>query len=218
MGRGECVYCGLERELTRDHVPPRCLFSKPRPNDLVTVPCCASCNGLFQKHDEYFRIAMTTGIDREKFPKENADSVRAINNLARPASLRFAQRLLTKYKPNPSRLTFDAERIRIVLDRIVRGLFFHHRSVRMPGTVSFAFRLVDDKLKTSAEGRERIERLAGNLITIGPGIFRYAFEPFAPPDLFGTVWLVLFYDHKTFFCVTSSEEELPLLVSESGAL
>jgi hypothetical protein len=162
MGRGECVYCGRERELTRDHVPPWCLFSKPRPNDLI-------------------------------------------HNLVRPASLRFARRLLAKYEPSPSRLTFDAERIRIVLDRIVRGLFFHRGSIRMPGTVAFAFRLVDDKLKTSAEGRERIERLAGNLVTIGPGIFRYAFEPFAPPDRFGTVWLMRFYDHKTFFCITSSE-------------
>ena len=74
----------------------------------------------------------------------------------------------------------------------------------MPGTVAFAFRLVDDKLKTSAEGRERIERLARNLTTIGPGIFRYAFEPFSPADPFGTVWVMRFYDHKTFFCVTSS--------------
>jgi hypothetical protein len=85
MEFGECVYCGEQRELTRDHVPPRCLFSKPRPSDLITVPCCAHCNGDFQKHDEYFRIAITTGIDLEKFPKENADSIRALKNLAQPA-------------------------------------------------------------------------------------------------------------------------------------
>src|SRR5271168_5407862 len=91
MSSGVCIYCGDARELTRDHVPPRCLFSKPRPNDLVTVPCCVACNRALSRHDEYFRIAMTTGIDREKFPKENAYSVRAINNLIRPASQGFAR-------------------------------------------------------------------------------------------------------------------------------
>ncbi len=201
---GECIYCGEQRELTRDHVPPRCLFSKPRPNDLVTVPCCEACNRELSKHDEYFRIAITTGIDRDKFPKENADSVRAINSLARPASQGFARFLLQNYEPNPSRFTFDAFRIEIVLYRITRGLFYHHRNIRMPGTIAFAFRMVDDSLKTNADGRERINRLEENMTSIGQGVFRYAFEAFEPPDPFGSAWLMRFYDHKTFFCITAS--------------
>jgi hypothetical protein len=204
MDLGECVYCGEQRELTRDHIPPRCLFGKPRPADLVTVPSCVDCNSEVSKHDEYFRIAVTTGIDRERFPKENADSVRAINSLARPASLGFARLLLQNYKPNPSRLTIDSDRIKIVLCRIARGLFYHQRDVRMPRVVAFDARLIDGSLKISAEGRERINRLDENLATIGRGIFRYAFEPFEPPDPYGTVWLMRFYDHKTFFCVTAS--------------
>jgi hypothetical protein len=204
MEFGECIYCGEQHELTRDHVPPRCLFSKPRPNELITVPCCARCNSEFQKHDEYFRIAITTGIDREKFPKENADSVRAINSLARPSSLSFARSLLENYEPESARFTFDGQRIEIALFRITRGLFFHHNSVRMSGNIGFAFREVTDNLKTNVEGRKRIERLAANLITIGPGTFRYSYEPFFQPDPFGTIWLMRFYDHKTFFCITAS--------------
>lgn len=207
MDFGECVYCGEQHELTRDHVPPRCLFSKPRPNDLVTVPCCEACNRELCKHDEYFRIAITTGIDREKFPKETADSVRAINSLIRPASQGFARLLLQNYEPNPSRLRYDAQRIEIALYRITRGLYFHHRKARVPGTIAFAFRLVDSSLKIGDVGRERIDRLGGRLTSIGQGVFRYGFEPFEPewPDPFGTVWLMRFYDHKTFFCITASE-------------
>src|ERR1700676_4159588 len=67
---GECIYCGETRQLTSDHVPPRCLFSKPRP-PLVTVPCCLDCNREFGKYDEYFRLAITTGINREAFPNES---------------------------------------------------------------------------------------------------------------------------------------------------
>ena len=204
MDFGTCVYCGEERELTRDHVPPRCLFSKPRPSDLVTVPCCPDCNRELAKHDEYFRIAVTTGINREKFPKENADSVRAINNLIRPASQGFARMFLQNYERNPSRLTFDRRRIEFVLRRITRGLFFNHRGIPMPATVGFGSVVIDDSTNPHSRGRERIDRLNANLTTIGRGVFRYAFEAFEPPDPFGTVWLMHFYEHKTFFCAKAS--------------
>jgi hypothetical protein len=147
---------------------------------------------------------MTTGIDREKFSKESADSVRAINRLARPASRGFARSFLEKYEPQSARITFDVQRIEIALYRITRGLFFHHKNVRISGNIGFEFHEVTDKLKTSSEGRERIDRLASSLKTIGPGTFRYAFEPFFRPDPFGTIWLMRFYDHKTFFCITAS--------------
>lgn len=198
-----CIYCGAEGESTRDHVPPRCLFSKPRPSNLVTVPCCSACNSEYAKQDEYFRIAITTGINPERFPKENADSLRAIAGLARPASLGFAKHLLQGYDRETASLTFEVRRIEIVLHRIVCGLFFHHRNVPLPKPVGFAFWLINDSLKPHQEGRERLERLNGKMTTIGPGVFRYALEPFDPPDPFGTVWLMRFYDHHSFFCVTA---------------
>jgi hypothetical protein len=205
MKPGLCVYCGEARELTRDHVPPRCLFSKPRPQNLITVPCCNNCNRGLSKHDEYFRIAIAAGIDKEKFPNEFADSVRAINSLIRPSSQGFARLLLQNYERDTSSLTFDMPRIEIVLYRIARGLFYHNKAERLPGTIAFVSRSVDSSLSINSNGRELIDRLEGNLITIGQGIFRYAFEPFEPPDPFGTVWLMRFYDHRTFFCVTASE-------------
>ena len=126
----ECVYCGDYRELTKDHVPPRSLFSKPRPA-LITVPCCSPCNKGFQQDDEYFQLMVKAGIDKQRFPKELADSLKAINNLARPESRRFAISFLEHYEPNPGRHHVDLKRIERVLHRIVRGLFYHHVKVRL---------------------------------------------------------------------------------------
>ncbi len=206
MRHGDCAYCGEWRELTRDHVPPRCLFSRPRPGNLVTVPCCSSCNHELSKEDEYFRLVIMAGIDSRKFPKENSDSVRAINSLNRPASRKFAKKVLQSYERNPARLRVDRSRIEIVLHRIARGLFYHHRGVRLPQTVPFDFRDVDDSLNVPALGRELISLLERNLSTIGQETFRYAhgFEPWPEPDPFGTIWLMRFYDHRTFFCATAS--------------
>lgn len=205
MREEECAYCGERGELTRDHVPPQCLFGKPRPNDLITVPCCEPCNRDVSKDDEYFRIAITTGIDAAKFPKENADSVRAINNLARSASQRFARSLLQSYQSNPGRLRVDKTRVRIVLHRVVKGLFYHHTNVRLPGTVRFAMRWIGSSASIEQPGLQSFPvGLDGNLISIGQGVFRYGFWPFEAPDPFGTIWLMRFYDHRTFVCVTTS--------------
>lgn len=52
-----CIYCSATNLIpTRDHVPPKCLFPKPRPLNLVTVPACPTCNQSFKLDDEYFRL------------------------------------------------------------------------------------------------------------------------------------------------------------------
>src|ERR1700730_16699359 len=99
----ECAYCGEWREITRDHVPSRSLFSKPRPSDLITVPSCYPCNNGVSRDDEYFNFVVKLGIDRNRFPSENADSLDTIYKLARPNSLGFRSYLQQRYRPGPSR-------------------------------------------------------------------------------------------------------------------
>jgi hypothetical protein len=43
-------------ELTLDHIPPIGLFPKPRPANLITVPCCFKCNNKHSGFDERLRI------------------------------------------------------------------------------------------------------------------------------------------------------------------
>jgi|SRR5882724_6201870 len=205
--REECAYCGGLSDLTRDHVPPQGLFSKPRPANLITVPACLSCNREYSKHDEYFRLVMTLGIDRAKFPKENAASVEAINNLGRPQSIGFALSLLERNDPETRGQRVDKDRIGIVLHRIIRGIFYHHTRIRLPKSASFNFTLVSESTERMPVLRSAIELLAINLTTIGDGIFRYAFVQASLADGFDTVWLLKFYDHRAFLCQTSTNRD-----------
>ena len=50
-----CVNCRSPEDLTRDHIPPKSFFPKPRPNNLITVPCCRTCHKEFTENDEYLR-------------------------------------------------------------------------------------------------------------------------------------------------------------------
>jgi hypothetical protein len=158
--------------------------------------------------DEYFNFVVKLGINQNRFPKENADSVDKIKTLARPESLGFARYLLQKYQRSSSRLEVDRERVGIVLRRIVRGLFYRDIGMRLPEFVPFQFVSIEDQPRKAAELSFVIGSLATSLQTIGGGIFRYAFAQCAPPDPFVTAWLLTFYDHRRFLCFTSNPVSL----------
>jgi hypothetical protein len=53
-----CAICGKNPATTRDHIPPKGIFPKPRPNDLITVPACRPCNKSTSDFDEVFKVFM----------------------------------------------------------------------------------------------------------------------------------------------------------------
>jgi len=154
--------------------------------------------------DEYFNLVVKLGIDRNRFPNENADSVDTIKTLAKPASLGFARFLSQRYQSNPPRLEVDRDRIGGVLRRIVRGLFYREIGMRLPEFVPFQFVSIEDQPRKAAALSDAVISLARSPRTIGEGIFRYAFAQYALPDPFVTAWLLSFYDHRRFFCFTSN--------------
>ena len=75
--RNICAYCGSKENLTDDHVPPKNLFPKPRPSNLISVPACTSCHSNTSKDDEYFRIKLCLRDDAGNHPsaRTNWDSI-----------------------------------------------------------------------------------------------------------------------------------------------
>jgi hypothetical protein len=58
MGRsksGVCVYCGEQAKVTREHVIPECLFTRPLPQNMITVGTCFKCNNGKSGDDVYLR-------------------------------------------------------------------------------------------------------------------------------------------------------------------
>src|ERR1700692_1551821 len=83
-----CTYCGLHQGTTRDHVPPKGLFARPRP-ELVTVPCCEACRKAQPLDDEYFvrMVSMKSGL-HETDSSRNARNA-ALRSLTKPTKQRF---------------------------------------------------------------------------------------------------------------------------------
>lgn len=120
---GICVLCGLEGKITRDHIPPKACFPKPRPSNLITVPACEDCNAGRSDLDDKFALFLALYVhgaseegralwserakrlfENRKFKKEVDDAVEIIGDKVK-ISLKFGQ-----FLP--------------IYDAIFRGLYF----------------------------------------------------------------------------------------------
>src|SRR5262249_42358969 len=141
---GQCVYCGETAKVTPDHVPPKSLFLSPRPSNLITVPSCSTCNGGASKDDEYFKNINVLRNDVGSHREATQLLQDVLGSLRRPAQQRFTRAFLNKMSPvnlvSPSGLYIgrtmamdvEGERVKRVLNRMIRGLFYQERKERLP--------------------------------------------------------------------------------------
>ena len=95
---GICIYCGLQKKITSDHIPPKKIFKKPLPNNLITVDCCSKCNSGFSKDDEEFKrlIWSAKGADKhEAFDNKTDEIIRSIN---RPTAIAYKHKVINSMK------------------------------------------------------------------------------------------------------------------------
>lgn len=130
-----CVFCGSPCTVTRDHVPPKGLFSKPRPNNLITVPACEKCNGGSNLDDEFMqRLAMTRPAEwNEDAQQVGWNVVRSMN---RPEAKGMRQGLHKTLAPvnlftesglyvgSGVRMRMDGERLNRIVSKVTRGMWW----------------------------------------------------------------------------------------------
>jgi len=130
-----CGYCGSAEVKTRDHIQPKAIFPVPRPSDLITVPYCASCNHGASDSDELFRayLSLHVGLDTPSTGQLWAETLRGVRN-----NRRLHRRLLSEMEPiwlttssgvihgQGVRGRWDSEAHDRTIERMVRGLYFHH--------------------------------------------------------------------------------------------
>ena len=130
-----CCYCG-KGATTREHVPPKGIFTKPLPSDLITVPCCIGCNMDGSVNDEYFRTYLGMhvahrGGDAERLYKErvlhttghNTKLRRTIIRSMRPVNLATKSGIIYG---TGAEILWDSDVHDKAIERIARGLFYHH--------------------------------------------------------------------------------------------
>lgn len=192
-----CVICGVREATTSDHVPPKGVFPKPRPSDLITVPCCFHCNNSSSKQDEEFRIFLSLQLGME------TPGTRKLWKDAALRSLQHNQRLRNHiiqnswevdiktpagiYLGKQRAVTMPARAHNSVLDRTVRGLYFHHFGHILGSRV--ACRVAPLK-GLSADIEPTLGMMEFGSVGGDSFVYRYGRASDSPLD---SMWLLLFY-------------------------
>jgi hypothetical protein len=141
-GTNRCAYCG-RAATTRDHVPSRKFFPAPRPSDLITVPCCGRCNQGFSDDEEYFLIRVLANAS-VRGPEAAAVLRQRFSAVWTPRRIRAIEKLVTEttsvavhspagvYLGHAPGFEMDLAPCRRVVEKIVRGLYFHEFGHRVP--------------------------------------------------------------------------------------
>ncbi|VEN74328.1 putative HNH endonuclease [Candidatus Desulfarcum epimagneticum] len=213
---GKCVYCGKLANLTVDHIPPKNLFSQPRPNNLITVPSCQKCNSAASKDDEYFRLVMATSINTN-ISESTKLRDKALRALEKPNKKGFQKAFLNRIKEvelytptglficNTALYNADFERLNKVASRIVRGLYFYHRKVSIPkrhiiNVIPFQTLNPDDKELMNKISKVVSHILIKTPIIIGDDVFKY-WHGFNDDEQDCSIWVLQFYNYFEFIVI-----------------
>lgn len=198
----KCFLCGSEKDLTKDHVPPKNLFREPLPSNLITVPCCKRCNSSFSKMEEQLRILVSAGINR------SADGEWIWKNKVVESSFRRSPALRNHVGKNlrTGRVEFpigvtevpilimDAELVKKCLVKITKGLMAHfYPNLNQSGLDFDAFQSRQFKIA------ELIHSVGAPYIydERGNGQFRFLRVLVGDDNRCGH-WIYIFYDSISF--------------------
>lgn len=185
-----CVYCGSVADLTRDHIPPKSLFNKPRPANLITVWACGSCNKTFKNDDDYFWLTLASRAEAARNSEAGGAALRAIKHLARPQAAGFRSAFLATVQPVEvktasglyigNRLAYDVSfaRLNRVAARITRGLFCYvHRALLAPGYVATARALEGFTPEADTDLQQLLAFVGAEHPHSVGSVFSYRFKP-----------------------------------------
>jgi hypothetical protein len=148
--REKCVYCGTDKNLTLDHVPPKLLLPQTYAGNLITVPACFPCNQSFQKDDEYMRTMLCIDVPASKNAAAQSHLRAVLRSLQRPDARGFAEYLAKRANSSvilgqdgsPMGQVFELDKARAnrVGERFIRALYFTETGAPLPSGARLRFR------------------------------------------------------------------------------
>jgi hypothetical protein len=209
----ECAYYGKKARITKDHIPPKNIFSKPRPGNLITVPSCIECNREASKDDEYFRNALVMRYDTYEHPDATKNWLTILRSIKRSKSSGLRKAMLSGLKPidivTPAGIFIgksgmyevDVKRLIKTVNRIIKGIFYFEFRKALPIEYNVHSYLLE-QLKFDNEVVKLIAMVKNGFSqTIGKNVFSYWIRK-TDEDPNCTISLLVFYKKVTFLSFT----------------
>ena len=207
-----CIYCGQKKAAELDHIPPKCFFPSPRPNNLITVPSCKDCNRRYGKVDEQARNLITS-LERT----EVHNAIQSKLSIKRDRSYRRKQGKFNFYDILDSiviadvvssngiylgkapAFNLDTPMMNLFIERMTRALLFYENSI---GYVKceVEWRMAPTKKDMEVMPSEIKQLLlSAKVREVGGGIFSYA-GLFRSGNI-NSLWILSFYSGIEFMSI-----------------
>lgn len=196
-----CYLCGGIAD-TRDHLPPKSFFPKPAPVNLITVPCCTSCNNQLSTLDETFRVFASTEENRsqagrrilqEKVFSPNSVKGSAFREIAK--TLRDVEISIGGRKETKHKLSLDFGKAKDFLVRLTKGFIFKFYPDLHSRTGYFHVEYLSDPNETNPMIEHVKSRISAmQMQDIGRDVFTFWRDADGP----GSIWIFRFYGAATF--------------------
>ena len=131
-----CVYCGVNRKQSKDHIPPSSFYPRENKPRMIKVPACNSCHESFNINERYARSRLVLGhivhtnngqIAKEKLLVELKNPewkgfLRSVINSLKDVELVTPSGL---YLGNAQAINVDYDEMHTFFSRLTRG--FHYK-------------------------------------------------------------------------------------------
>jgi hypothetical protein len=203
LGHKKCYLCGSTEDLTADHVPPKGFFPPPRPTNLITVPCCRSCNNAFSKDDEAVRLWFAAHIGRSpagdwiwenKATKTTAlRSPSLMDNML--AGMKETTVLTERGIEEVSSYEVPHDRVERFVQRVTKGLLTHYFPEHDYSDAVFDVRCITPATAETLAKLDKVKDLLSYDYR-GDGVFQ--FRRGLTDTKAAGIWLLLFYGSILF--------------------
>jgi len=201
-------YCCNNIAISREHIPPKCLFLKPRPSDMITIPSCEKHNLEKSKDDEYFRWFISTACAEFSSEAVKLLKGKVIRGLRRnPALLNMIMQGAIKDIDVYSKggiwlgrrpgFKYNKNRILRILKLICKGLYYHHFNKRIISSHRFVYEFNPNLDRNMIDAITNLK-----LHNIGKGnVFSYRYYRKNVNNKDTSMWIIMFYDSFLVICV-----------------
>ncbi len=202
MKKKLCCFCGIRPAITKDHIPPKCIFPSPRPVGTITVPACKECNESTSAVDEEFRVFVNLFVGNKTPETESLWEYQTLSTVEK--NCRLLNKAKSAFQPgyitskhgiilSEVDLVVWDDSINPVVDKIIRGLYFHHFGEILADRVDITVKQVNImtmKKNEQVKLCECVRPLLSNYVANGQFMYRYARANDIP---LYSVWLLIFH-------------------------
>lgn len=120
-----CYNCWL-KPTTKDHCPPRFIYSRPFPKNIKTVPSCKECNNSMAANEAILFGYFCALMWKENYIKFSLRGIKSNKPLTKD--------IVSNFIPGTNNIQIKKEKIHGVLVKIIKGIYYLKFGCPYPGT------------------------------------------------------------------------------------